>query len=138
MDNIKFFFKNLGNNIKRIFMNLYRRSYGMDDLNKTLIIAYFASSILNLIVKSTFIYLLGTIVFILFIFRYFSSNKVKRAEENRAYRKLFKYLKLKWDNRKTHRIYMCKNCKQIVRVPKGQGKIEVTCPSCGNKEIHHS
>lgn len=138
MDSIRFFFRNLGNNIKRIFINLYRRSYGMDDLNKTLVIVYFVSSILNLILKSSVIYFIGIILFVLFIFRYFSSNKVARADENRVYRKLVKYLKIKWTYRKTHRIYMCKNCKQIIRVPKHQGKIEVTCPSCGAKQIRHS
>lgn len=138
MDKIKFFFKNIGNNIKRLFMNLYRRSYGMDDLNKLIIGAYFVSIIINIIFKSNIIYWIGTALFILFIIRYFSSNKVARVEENRAYRKLVKYLKYKWSYRKTHRIYMCKNCKQIIRLPKGQGKIESTCPTCGRKEIHHT
>ena len=138
MDKIKFFFRNLGNNIKRFFLNLYRRSYGMDDINKSLIFIYFGLSIINIFIKNIIFYWLGFAFFILFIFRYFSSNKVARVEENRAYRKIIKYLKLKWQYRKTHRIYICKNCKQLIRLPKGQGKIESTCPTCGRKEIHHT
>lgn len=138
MDKIKFFFKNIGNNIKRFFLNLYRRSYGMDDLNKLLIILYFGSSVINLFVKNMIVYWLGFAFFILFLLRYFSSNKVARVEENRTYRKFIKYIKLKWQYRKTHRIYICKNCKQLIRLPKGQGKIESTCPTCGRKEIHHT
>ncbi|MDO5439919.1 MAG: hypothetical protein Q4F12_00105 [Erysipelotrichaceae bacterium] len=138
MNKIKFFFRNLGNNVKRFFINLYRRSYGMDDINKGLIILYFAISIINIFLKNNIVYYASSIFFIIFIIRYFSSNKVARVEENRAYRKVIKYLKLKWQYRKTHRIYICKNCKQLIRLPKGQGKIESTCPTCGRKEIHRT
>ena len=138
MDKLKFFIENLGRNIKRFFRNIFVRSYGMDDLNKALIVATLVSSILNLIVNSKILYLLSNIFFIVFIIRYFSSNKNKRRQENNLYRKYAKYLKLKWQYRKTHRIFMCKNCKQIIRVPKGNGKIEVTCPTCGNVENHKS
>ena len=34
--------------------------------------------------------------------------------------------------------YMCPKCHQIVRVPKGRGKIEITCPSCRNKFVKKS
>lgn len=138
MNKIKFFFRNLGNNVKRFFINLYRRSYGMDDINKVLIILYFGISIINIFLKNNIVYYASSIFFIIFIIRYFSNNKVARVEENRAYRKVIKYLKLKWQYRKTHRIYICKNCKQLIRLPKGQGKIESTCPTCGRKEIHRT
>ena len=31
-----------------------------------------------------------------------------------------------------HRIFRCPNCDQRVRVPRGKGKIEITCPKCGH------
>ena len=132
MDKIKFFIENLGRNVKRFFRNAFIRSYGMDDLNKALIIGIFVLSILNLIFKSSIVYILHNIFFISFIFRYFSSNKIIRAEENKLFRKYVKLYKLKWQYRNTHKIFLCKKCKQIIRVPKGNGKIEVTCPSCGD------
>lgn len=138
MDKIEFFFRNLKNNIKRFLFNLYRRSYGMDDINKGLLIIYFALSVINLFIKKNVVYYVALAFFVIFIFRFFSSNKVARIEENRAYRKFIKYIKLKWQYRKTHRIYICKNCKQLIRLPKGKGKIESTCPTCGQKEIHHT
>ena len=41
-------------------------------------------------------------------------------------------------NRKTHLYFKCNNCKANLRVPKGKGKIEVTCPKCKFKMIKHS
>ncbi len=32
-----------------------------------------------------------------------------------------------------HKHFSCPCCKQIVRVPKGRGKIVITCPSCQNE-----
>ena len=33
----------------------------------------------------------------------------------------------------THRIYKCPNCKKPLRVPRGKGKILITCQHCGQK-----
>ena len=35
--------------------------------------------------------------------------------------------------KRQYRYYKCKECGQELRVPKGKGKIEITCPKC-----HHS
>lgn len=34
---------------------------------------------------------------------------------------------------KEHKIYKCPNCKTYLRVPRGKGKILITCNSCGHK-----
>ena len=36
---------------------------------------------------------------------------------------------------KLFRFFKCPVCKQKLRVPKGKGKVEITCPKCGNKFI---
>lgn len=133
MDKIKFFFENLGRNIKRFFRKLYVNSYGMDNLNKFLIIGSLVIAILNGIFKSTILTVLNDIFLLAFVFRFFSPNKVKRVEENKLFLKYKNYLKLKWQYRKTHHIFLCKKCKQTIRIPKGHGKVEVTCPNCGTK-----
>lgn len=33
----------------------------------------------------------------------------------------------------THRVFKCPSCKQALRVPRGKGKILITCQNCGHK-----
>lgn len=32
-----------------------------------------------------------------------------------------------------HKYFLCPNCKQTVRVPRGRGQITITCPKCKQK-----
>ena len=53
----------------------------------------------------------------------------KKAERDRKAR----INKKKWENRKTTKYLECPSCGQTLAVPKGKGKIRVTCPKCHNK-----
>ena len=44
-----------------------------------------------------------------------------------------KITKTRWKQRKTHKFYRCPKCKTWLRVPKGRGKITITCVKCANK-----
>ena len=82
---------------------------------------------------------LSLLTAVLMLYRMFSKNLPKRREENARF--------LNWwlpkKNRlaasrqrrldKEHKYFSCKNCKAICRVPAGKGKIEITCPRCGQK-----
>ena len=50
-------------------------------------------------------------------------------------KRLPKKLKQRWEQRKTHKFYRCKQCGVTIRIPKGQGQIEITCPKCGYKFV---
>lgn len=127
------------------FSDSFRRfmygRYGSDKLNFVMLIAVLAislvNSILRLIFRSFFVYtniinpILSVLTLLLLgfaIFRMFSRNIYARQKENRAFERLFSRLK-----DKEHRYYRCPSCKQTVRVPKGRGKINITCPKCGTK-----
>lgn len=64
------------------------------------------------------------------IFRSLSRNTYKRYQENRKFSQFFDRLK-----DRDHRYYDCPKCRQPVRVPRGKGKISITCPRCREKFI---
>ena len=76
------------------------------------------------------------VVIIYALFRMFSRNTYKRREENgkflRKVNPFLKWFRLQQTMRKdkAHRYFKCPNCSQYLRVPRGKGKITVTCRSC--------
>jgi hypothetical protein len=46
--------------------------------------------------------------------------------------------KKRWAQRKEYHFYKCPSCKQRVRVPRGKGKICITCPRCKNDFVKKS
>ena len=76
----------------------------------------------NIMLFSAFAY----IPLLLAIFRIFSRDTARRYEENEKFRQFFSRLR----GRRTYCYYKCPACKTRVRVPRGKGKIRITCPSC--------
>ena len=78
-------------------------------------------------------------------YRMFSRNISRRTEENYKYyavkdriRNKFSGLKDQWDNRKLYHYYRCPQCRQKLRVPRGRGRIQISCPRCGTQFIKKS
>ena len=127
--------------MKKLKMKLnafFRRIYGLDDLNKVLLAVALLLSVLATVLKSLIFELLYFAVFIYMLFRFFSTKKFARSEENRRFRGFIRLWQQKWKQRKTHRVFRCSGCGQLIRVPKGKGRIETSCPHCGKKENHYS
>lgn len=108
--------------------------YGSDKLNLTLLgislfLCLVASFIPYNIVKLIFT-ILSYILMIWAIFRMLSRKTYKRYLENR---KFLQFLDRIRD--RDHRYYDCPRCRQQVRVPKGKGKIAISCPKCREKFI---
>lgn len=115
---------------------------GMDDLARFESGFVVALLVISLFSRWGILYVLALAVMIHMYFRMFSKNVSKRYEENQKYLN-FRYQAVVWWNkkkkhfaqRKTYRFFHCPNCKQEVRVPKGHGKICITCPKCRTEFI---
>lgn len=115
---------------------LYGR-YGNDQLNSCLLILY---GILYLVYAFTHIHLLywlSTAALLLALFRLLSRNPSRRRAENAWFMQtitpLSRWLRLRrtMHRDKEHCYFKCPNCGQYLRVPRGKGKITVTCRGCG-------
>ena len=111
--------------------------YGVDYFSRFTLTAALICIILSTITRISLFQILFWILLIYTYFRMFSRNIVKRREENNWYlnktykiRNFILRQKNSLKQRKTHHIYKCPNCKQKIRVPRGKGKIEITCPKC--------
>jgi len=111
--------------------------YGPDQLSMALLFLSLLLSIVLFFFPSTVLSYILYIPFIVFLYRALSKNIARRREENNKFIKIWKPI-ASWFNKKqyklkdskTHRYYSCPSCKQSVRVPKGKGKIRITCPKC--------
>lgn len=118
----------------RTFM--YGRN-GFDDLAKVSIIA---SVIVLLIcgfcprgIVKSILYILVWVLMGYGYFRILSKNVYKRVQENKKYLGTVNMVKTRYAQRKTHKFYRCPQCKTWLRVPKGRGKITITCVKCQHK-----
>ena len=122
--------------------------YGADQFGRFLSGAALVLLIVNLFVRGVvgqILYFLVLAVLVYNIFRMFSKITAARYKENVAYLKVknrvvgrYANLRRRIRESKTHRFYKCPTCKTTVRVPKGKGKIRITCPKCGASFVRKS
>ena len=112
--------------------------YGYDQLNWFLLVLYFVLYLLSLITRIGLFHTIGTVGILLALFRVFSRNLPKRRAENAKFLQVAGPAIRWWKLRRTmaqdkdHRYFKCPNCGQQLRVPKGKGKLHITCRNCGN------
>ena len=132
---------------EKLYRFMYGR-YGSDELSKVLLITMLVCAVLTWFTSGIVDTVLSMAMWILLIYSYyrmFSRNHTKRWAENQKYLSFKNSIvgrlnreKNYAQQRKTHRIYACPGCKQKIRVPKGKGKIEISCPKCRTKFIKRS
>lgn len=129
---------------ERMARFMYGR-YGADELSRVYLVLAVACLAVHLLTRSLPFYLAGMALLIYGLYRSFSKNTAKMSAQNQKYmawryKMVVKYNQAKkhWAQRKDYRFYRCPDCRQKVRVPRGRGKIAITCPKCKTEFIKKS
>ena len=110
---------------------------GSDQFSFATLLTGLLCNLLSSFFDSAILSLLATILLVYTIFRMFSRRLDKRREENARFLSIFRTVKRKLTSTlshikdREHRYFRCPNCKQQMRVPRGKGRIQVTCRNCG-------
>ena len=115
---------------------LYGR-YGVDELGRALLYTGLALLVLSVLTDSAVANGLSLAMYAVVLFRMLSRNHAARRKENEGYlrrsgpaaRRLRLWRSMLRD--KEHRYFKCPGCKKYLRVPRGKGRIAITCRSCG-------
>ena len=128
-------------NWRERFQNFMAGRYGQDELSHFLLVVTLIVIIINFFTHSAFLGIIAGLLLVWVYVRMLSKDTARRAEENRRYLdvkdrvvSLFK----RFGSRGRHdssaqadfRIYRCPKCGQKIRIPKGHGMVEITCPKC--------
>ncbi len=129
---------------ERMARFMYGRA-GADELSKFESIVVMILLLIAIFTRWMWLDTIAVALCIHIYFRMFSKNIAKRRAENQAYvnfryRRVvaFDKFKKRMRDRKIYRYYSCPMCKQKVRVPKGHGRISITCPKCREQFIRKS
>ena len=131
--------------IREKFMRFMQGRNGVDQLGKTLNTVTLVLLLISMFTRWTIVYIVAMALMVYTYFRIFSKNIPKRSVENQKfcnwrYDMAIKANKRKqqWEQRKIYAFFRCPMCKQKVRVPKGRGKICITCPKCRQEFVRRS
>ena len=127
------------------FMRFMAGRYGTDSFSKFLLAVTFICLVVNMFLRIPGVYLFGLLLLVYCYFRMFSRNYAARSAENAFFlkatagiRRFFGKQRSHAKIRKTHHLYKCRQCGKYVKVPKGKGKIQITCPACKYQFIKKS
>ena len=116
--------------------------YGVDQFSNGLNFIFLLFVIIGLLSDNAIFLYVAMIPMIYNYYRIFSKNFSKRYNENRIYTNFMspyynwldkvkkKIQKEQKRDRKNYKYFTCKSCKQELRIPKGKGKVTITCPKC--------
>ena len=120
--------------IKAALQRFMMGRYGTDKLNMFILGLGLVLCLLSIFIPVAVVDLILTVLsyglMIWAICRTLSRNTYKRYQENRKFLLLLDRIK----DRK-HRYFDCPKCRQMVRVPRGKGKISITCPRCRERFV---
>jgi len=119
--------------------------YGADQLGQVIMGISLVLLVISMFSRWNIFYVLALGLMIYEYYRMMSKKVSKRYEENQKFMNLRYRAVVKWNQKKEHfrqrkiyHFYKCPSCKQKIRVPKGKGKICITCPKCKTEFIKKS
>lgn len=124
-----------------------RGRYGVDELGKDLLVLAMIISLAGVVLGffpfraleiAAFVCSMIAVALLLIItFRALSKNINRRVLENHRYlgkteklRNYLRFCRVRFRDRKTYRYVKCPSCGTVCRVPKGKGKLRITCRGC--------
>ncbi len=120
--------------------NFMRGRYGMDQFNRFLMIVALIVIVADMFLRMRILDLLTVALLIYIYCRMFSRNHNARYRENQKFLSMASRFRggsfqrgVRVEKDRTHKIMRCPGCGEKLRVPRGVGKIEITCPHCGTK-----
>lgn len=116
---------------------------GMDEFSRFLLIAVLVLIVISWLTAGFLRSILGLAEVVGLVYCYYrilSRDIYRRQRENAWYLQKraaalawFRTLKDRWQQRKEYRFFRCPSCHALLRVPKGKGKLILTCRKCGNR-----
>ena len=126
--------RRLGQSISAGLTRFMAGRYGTDKLNSAIlwlgVIVVVVAMFVPLPLPNLLLHMLAYVLMGVALFRTFSRQTYKRYRENRKYLMLLDRIK-----DREHRYFECPKCRQPVRVPRGKGKISISCPRCKEKFV---
>ena len=119
--------------------------YGTDQLNMFMLVLAIVLSLLANILNFSVLSIIGFVLIILCFIRMLSRNLYARRKENDRFIKVWWPIRTKITNKfhqlkdsRKYKYFSCPACHATLRVPRGKGKIAITCPKCGERSIKKS
>lgn len=123
--------------MKERLITFMQGRYGVDQLSKFLLVISLILVLFSGIIGIPQLNLAGSALLIFVYVRMLSRNHYKCISQNQKYLKLrrgligsFRGKLIQMKQLKDYRIFACPGCSQKVRIPRGKGRVTVTCPRC--------
>lgn len=127
-------------NWQRKMMEWLQGRQGPDDLAVFSMNLAIVVVVVNLFARVSWLGWVALVLIVYSMFRIQSKNLGARARENEAFLKALgparpwvQNPRAAWAELRAYKHVKCASCKQRLRVPRGKGKLRVTCPRCKTK-----
>ncbi|MBR6951614.1 MAG: hypothetical protein IKH56_07780 [Oscillospiraceae bacterium] len=127
--------------LRRVMMG----RYGQDHLNVFLLIVAILLSLLAAVFRFGALSAASYLPLLICIFRMMSRNITARRKENDRFIRIWWPVRTKIVNffrrlkdLRRYKYFQCSGCHCTLRVPRGKGKVQITCPKCGERSVKNT